>query len=72
MKNFPSKITSIHNSIIWTMMVLLKEIPCNGISITQLRQKSKLELDDFIQALVYLYTLNYIKYVQDFNHIKRC
>lgn len=72
MKNFPSKVTSIHNSIIWTMMILLKNIPYNGISINNLKQKSKFELDDFLQTLTYLYALNYIEYTEDFNHIKRC
>lgn len=72
MKNFPSKITTIHNSIIWTMMVLLKNIPHGGISINNLKQKSKFELDDFLQALTYLYALNYIEYTEDFNRITRC
>ena len=72
MKNFPSKITTIHNSIIWTMMVLLKNIPHGGISINNLKQKSKFELDDFLQALTYLYALNYIEYTEDFNCITRC
>ena len=71
MKNFPSKITTIHNSIIWTMMVLLKNIPHGGISINNLKQKSKFELDDFLQALTYLYALNYIEYTEDFNRITR-
>lgn len=72
MKNFPSKITTIHNSIVWTMMVLLKNIPHGGISINNLKQKSKFELDDFLQALTYLYALNYIEYTEDFNRITRC
>lgn len=72
MKNFPSKVTTVHNSIIWTMLVLLKNIPNSGISIINLKQKSKFELDDFLQALTYLYALNYIEYTEDFNRIKRC
>ena len=72
MKNFPSKITTIHNSIIWTMMVLLKNIPHGGISINNLKQKSKFELDDFLQALTYLYALNYIEYTENFKRITRC
>lgn len=72
MKNFPSKVTTVHNSIIWTMLVLLKNIPHSGISIINLKQKSKFELDDFLQALTYLYALNYIEYTEDFNRIKRC
>lgn len=53
-------------------MILLKNIPYNGISINNLKQKSKFELDDFLQTLTYLYALNYIEYTEDFNHIKRC
>lgn len=54
------------------MMVLLKNIPHGGISINNLKQKSKFELDDFLQALTYLYALNYIEYTEDFNCITRC
>ena len=56
MKNFPSKITSFRNSILFDMMIVLDNIPMMGIGVKSLHSKSKLDFDDYIKALTYLYS----------------
>ncbi len=72
MKNFPSKITSIHDSVIWTMTIVLKNIPWNGITVNKLKKISGLDIDDFLQAVTYLYALKFIKYDEKLNSVEKC
>ena len=71
MKNFPSKITSFRNSILFDMMIILDNIPTMGIGIKSLHSKSKLDYDDYINALTYLYALRLVE-LNNSNFIARC
>lgn len=71
MKNFPSKITSFRNSILFDMMIILDNIPMMEIGVKSLHSKSKLDYDDYIKALTYLYALRLVE-LNNLNFIERC
>lgn len=65
MKRFPDKLTTLEDSLLWSMLTVVKAIPQSGINIQSLLQLTNLSVDDFMEALDYLYIANYIEIEQD-------
>lgn len=53
------------------MMIILDNIPMMGIGVKSLHSKSKLDYDDYIKALTYLYALRLVE-LNNSNFIERC
>lgn len=62
MKNFPSKLISVKDSILMSMLEIVKLIPTDGISCIQLQNSVSHTMDvvEFVEAMTNLYAISYI------------
>ena len=71
MKNFPSKLIPVKDSILISMLKIVKLIPTDGISCIQLQNSVSHTMDvvEFVEAMTNLYAISYIS--MDNNQIIR-
>ena len=71
---FPSKLYSVHESVIGKMTVVISKIPDNGIDVEELyiNATKTIHTSDFIDALDCMYSIGVINISQDNIIYKLC
>lgn len=72
MKSYPNKLISVKDSILMSMLAVIKEIPASGISCNELLKivSHNMDIEDFVDAMTNLYAISYIS-IDDNEIIRR-
>lgn len=72
MKSYPNKLISVKDSILMSMLAIVKEIPMSGISCNKLLEVSayNMDIEEFVDAMTNLYAISYIS-IDDNEIIRR-